>query len=595
MVKLLYSLILLSSIVFSNHTYSKCGFATTRADCGRPATDTYYESQTGHFWIHYDNPDSDHAPPQSNSNSNNIPDFVEEVAIAAEKSPSAIGVVLMNHGLVTWGETAREAYDGHINLISKAERFIGMHHHRNRTVYGPIITQPIDNKRTRQGIAQQLAPTLRGLVSRYSSMLLRFDDSKEVLDFIGSKKAELLTGIGPATPDHTLHTKRLPLWVPIEDPHDVEGIKDALKPAVENHIKQYESWFANHQADGVGMLDPSPRIILVPGVGMWTIGKDMNANRIVNEIYKHTIGIVSDAEAVGEYKTLSAQDAYDAEYWPLELYKLTLAPPEKELARKVALITGAASGIGRAIARRFAEEGAHVVVTDQDRDGADDVATELVRAHGKDRAVAYRLDVTNEKEVKSVFGQVNLIYGGLDILISNAGIASPGLIAELSSEDWRHAFEVNATGHFLIAKEAVNVFRQQNTGGSIVFIGSKNVQAPGKEFGAYSASKAAEVQLARILALETSEYGVRVNIVSPDAIFRDSKLWSETVRKQRADTHGVGVDDLEDFYRNRNLLKVAIYAEDVAEAALFFSGGRALKTTGAILTVDGGVKEAFLR
>jgi NAD(P)-dependent dehydrogenase (short-subunit alcohol dehydrogenase family) len=240
-------------------------------------------------------------------------------------------------------------------------------------------------------------------------------------------------------------------------------------------------------------------------------------------------------------------------------------------------------------------EGAHVIVTDLDKNGASDVVLDLVRDQGKERAVAYRLDVTNEREVRSVFERVKLMYGGLDILISNAGIAAPGLIEELRADDWRYAFEVNATGHFLIAKEAIKIFREQNTGGSIVFIGSKNVQAPGKEFGAYSASKAAEVQLARILALETSEYGVRVNIVSPDAIFRDSKLWSEAVRKQRADAHGVEVRDLEDFYRDRNLLKVAIYAEDVAEAALFFSGNRASKTTGAILTVDGGIREAFLR
>ena len=518
----------------------------------------------------------------------------KEVAMAASANPQAVGVVLMNHGLVTWGSTAKQAYDVHIELVGRAEEFIAKEA-AGKSVFGPPARDGRLDSEQRHQIAQAVAPTLRGLVGRNKRMLLRFDGSEDVMAFVASQRAAKLSDIGPATPDHTLHTKRLPLWVEVKDTQDVAAVKAAIHEGMAAYVSRYHAWFETHRAEGVSMLDPHPRVVLVAGVGMWATGRDVTTTRTVNDIYRHTIGIVHDAEAVGGYQTLSAQDAYDAEYWPLELYKLTLAPPEKELARRVALVTGAASGIGRAIARRFAAEGAHVVVTDLDGEGAELVAADLVKANGAERAIACRLDVTSEQEVRAAFERVRLAYGGVDIVVSNAGIAAPGLIEDLSVADWRRAMEVNATGHFLVAREAVKLLREQDTGGSIVFIGTKNVLAPGREFGAYSASKAAEVQLARVLAMENGEHGIRVNIVNPDAVFRDTKLWSQEVRQQRAAAHGVGEGELEDFYRQRNLLRVAITPEDVAVAALFFAGDRSAKTTGAMLAVDGGVREAFPR
>ena len=515
----------------------------------------------------------------------------KEVALAA---PEAVAVVLMNHGLVTWGDTAKQAYDAHIELVGRAEEFIA-DHAAGRSVFGPPASSaPLDSRQRRE-VAQAVAPTLRGLVGKNRRMILRFDDSEEVMAFVASRRGGELSGIGPATPDHTLHTKRLPLWVEVDDPRDPGRVKAAIRREMEAHVGRYQLWFEAHRADGVSMLDPYPRVVLVSGIGMWATGRDATATRTVNDIYRHTIGIVHGAEAVGGYQTLSAKEAYDAEYWPLELYKLTLPPPEKELARRVALVTGAASGIGRAIARRFAAEGAHVVVTDLDGEGAGLVAAELVQANGAERAIACRLDVTSEEEVSAAFKRVRLAYGGVDIVVSNAGIAAPGLIEELSSSDWRKAMEVNATGHFLVAREAIRTLREAGAGGSLVFVGTKNVPAPGREFGAYSASKAAEAQLARVLALENGEHGIRVNIVNPDAVFRDSKLWSEEVRGQRAAAHGVEAAGLEEFYRRRNLLRVTITPEDVAEAALFLASDRSAKTTGAMLPVDGGVREAFPR
>ena len=519
--------------------------------------------------------------------------LAKEVAQAALASPRAVGVVLMNHGLVTWGATAKHSYDSHIELVSRAEEYIAKHA-IGKTVFGAAGRRWLDTERRRQ-VAQAVAPTLRGLVGQNKRVVLRFDDSKEVMALAGSQQGGELSGIGPATPDHTLHTKRLPLWVGADDPEDVAQVRAAMQQGMDSYVRRYKEWFEANREDAVGMLDPYPRVVLVAGVGMWSAGRDTVASRTVNDIYRHTIGIIHDAQAVGGYQTLTAKDAYDAEYWPLELYKLTLAPPEKELARRVVLVTGAASGIGRAIARRFAAEGAHVAVADVDGEGAERVAAEVTAAHGAERAIACHMDVTNEQEVVAAFDRLRLAYGGVDIVVSNAGIAAPGLIEDLSTDDWRRAMEVNATGHFLVARESVKLLREQNTGGSIIFIGTKNVLAPGREFGAYSASKAAEAQLARVLAIENGEHGIRVNIVNPDAVFRDSKLWSGDVRRQRASAHGVPVEDLEEFYRQRNLLRVTITAEDVAEAALFFAGERSAKTTGALLPVDGGVREAFPR
>jgi NAD(P)-dependent dehydrogenase (short-subunit alcohol dehydrogenase family) len=343
------------------------------------------------------------------------------------------------------------------------------------------------------------------------------------------------------------------------------------------------------------MLDPNPRVILAPGLGMWTAGKDARTARIVHDIYRHTMRIITAAESLGGYETLNDHDAFHAEYWPLELYKLTLLPKEKELAGKVAVITGAASGIGRAIAERFAEEGAHVVVTDVDEGLASEVVRGIIDRNGLRRATVVRLDVSSEEEVERAFENTVLAYGGVDVVVSNAGISSFGSLDVLPTAEWDRSFAVNARGHFLVARAAMRIMKQQGTGGSIVFNASKNVTAPGKDFGAYSVSKAAEAQLCRIVALEGGEFGIRANMLNPDAIFGGSRFWSEEMRAMRAQNYGIEADKLPDYYRNRTLLKTEVTAADVAEAALFLAGPRSAKTTGAMLPVDGGVKEAFPR
>ncbi|HYC62878.1 MAG TPA: bifunctional rhamnulose-1-phosphate aldolase/short-chain dehydrogenase [Thermoanaerobaculia bacterium] len=495
-----------------------------------------------------------------------------DVADAFDAQPDAAGLILMNHGLITWGDSVREAYDRHIELVSRAEAFQS----------GATGSQPVGlSFRRAESPSLQMA-MIRGALG---GRILEFDDSEETLAFLGREDAVKITQIGAATPDHLLYTKRFPLFL-----RPGEDIAEAMRA----YKERYEEWYRAHPSE-FAMLDASPRIVLMSGVGMWTAGKDARAARIVRDIYRHTMRIIADAEAAGGYETLNDHDAFHAEYWPLELYKLTLLPKEKELASKIAFITGAASGIGRAIAERFAEEGGHVVVTDVDFPLAESVAEGIVAKHGLRRAIALKLDVSSEQEVERAFDETIRAYGGVDVVVSNAGISSFGSLDTLPVADWDRSFAVNARGHFLVARAAMRILKQQALGGSIVFNASKNVTAPGKEFGAYSVSKAAEAQLCRIVALEGGEHGIRANMLNPDAIFGGSRFWSEEMRTMRAQAYGVDTERLPDFYRNRTLLKVEVTADDVAEAALFLAGPRSAKTTGAMLPVDGGVKEAFPR
>jgi len=501
-----------------------------------------------------------------------------DVADAFASKPDAEGLVLMNHGLITWGETAREAYEKHVALVTKAEEFLS-------GVGSGVSGVGASTPHTPHPTPTSLAPAIRGALGAKRSVILEFDGSEDVLRFLARDDAKRITQIGPATPDHLLYTKRFPLFLEAGD-----DVANALSDYVERytaHYKNYPSEFA--------MLDPHPRVVLVPGAGMWTAGKDARAARIVRDIYRHTMRIIEFAEGAGGFETLNDEDAFHAEYWPLELYKLTLLPKEKELAGKVAIVTGAASGIGRACAERFAEEGAHVVVTDVDLALAEEVANGIVAKHGLRRAIALRLDVSSEEDVERAYAETIAAYGGVDIIVSNAGISSFGSLDVLPAADWDRAFAVNARGHFLVARAALRIMKQQKTGGSIVFNASKNVTAPGKEFGAYSVSKAAEAQLCRIVALEGGEFGIRANMLNPDAIFGGSRFWSDEMRSMRATAYGITSDNLPDFYRNRTLLKTEVTADDVAEAALFLAGPRSAKTTGAMIPVDGGVKEAFPR
>jgi rhamnulose-1-phosphate aldolase/alcohol dehydrogenase len=515
-----------------------------------------------------------------------------QVADALEANPHATALILERHGTINWGATVQEAYEATIALISRAEAAIAARK-RGRRIFTPAVA-PLDPTRRRE-LAVALAPRLRGRLSQPKRQIVTFDDAPDLLEFASSAEARELSQVGPATPDHTIYTKRVPCLVAVDRVDDAESVWRAIDQSLDAFVKDYTAYFEAHRFESAELLDPLPRVVLVPGLGMFTAGRDRRASGIVSDIYHHTADVIGNASAFGRYVSLTPKDAFDVEYWPLELYKLTLASPEKELARRIALVTGAASGIGRAVARRLAAEGAHVVTADIDEAGARKVADEIVSAVGAGRATGVPMDVTSEASVRAAFEATFLTYGGLDILVSNAGIAHSAPVVALELGDWLTSFAVNATGHFLVAREAMRVLLAQGQGGALVFVATKNVMSPGKDFAAYSAAKAAEAQLAKVLALEGAPHGIRSNIVNPDAVFQDSKLWSEDIRRERAAAQGIAPDQIEEFYRKRNLLGARILPEDVGEAVLFLASDRSAKSSGCTLTVDGGVKDAFPR
>ena len=509
---------------------------------------------------------------------------------AYAKNPGLRAIILDKHGLITWGESAKEAYLETIRMITEAEKFIARRPRAPRIK----VSRSKRPQAARRSNAAAVAPLLRGGIGGNKRMVLFYDDRPEVLRFVRHPRAEALSQIGPFTPDHLMHTKPWPMFLEITRP-DSEKIKAVLPKALEQYRKRYTAYFNRYKTPGVAMLDPNPRVILVPGLGMFTTGKDRRAARIARDIYRHTIGVIQDSAAISSYAVLAPRDLCDFEYWPMENFKLTLLPPEKELSRRVALVTGAAGGIGKAIAERLANEGAMVVLTDIDLEKTREVSEAINRKMGETNSIAFKMDVASEASVRKAFEGAVLAYGGLDILVSNAGIAKSSPVDRLTLSDWDRSMAVNATGHFLVCRETIRVFKEQGLGGNIVVVATKNVLAPGKDFGAYSASKAAQVQLSRILAIEGADDRIRVNMVSPDGVFQESGLWSEEIREERAKAHGIPIGKLEDFYAQRNLLKSKIYPDDVAEAVLFFASDRSAKTTGAILPVDGGVREAFPR
>ncbi|MBQ26714.1 MAG: bifunctional rhamnulose-1-phosphate aldolase/short-chain dehydrogenase [Nitrospiraceae bacterium] len=519
--------------------------------------------------------------------------LAKQVGETYRRHPTLRAIILDKHGLVTWGDSPKVAYLETIKMVSEAECFIGGR-----------VRGSSRRRQRREGIrlvgarrfrAVQLLPVLRGAISKYKRMLVTYDDSELVMAFVDDPRAKRLSQIGPFTPDHLIHTKPKPLFLQLPKECTASAIDRIVQKAVVGYEKEYVKYFERYKTPGVTMLDPIPRIILVPGVGLFTTGKDRRAARIAHDLYCHTMRVIFNASAINSYTAISSKEMCNFEYWPMENYKLTLAPSEKELSRRIALVTGAAGAIGRAIAERLVAAGVSVVLTDVNETKLCTLASKLNKQVGEETAVAIPMDVSNEKNVAEAVQKAILVFGGLDIVVSNAGIARSASVDNIQLDDWADSFAVNATGHFLICREAMRIFKRQGIGGNIVVVATKNVLAPGKDFGAYSASKAAQAQLSRILAIEGGEFGVRVNMVNPDGVFEGSDLWSGELRNARAKAYGIRVSDLERYCSERNLLKVRISAQDVAEAVLFFASDRTSKTTGAMLPIDGGVKEAFPR
>jgi len=535
--------------------------------------------------------------------------LAREVALAVRAKPHAKLVILAKHGLITWGEANEDCYTSTLATISQARDYVEARiAHADRSVFGGARV-PTLSAGERRTIAAQVAPVVRGLVSTEKRQIVYFEDGDEVLTFASSQDAPQLTTIGAACPDHLVHTKPWPLLVEWTPDQDSEALVASLHAGVAAYVEKYRRYLeANAQQNldpdadtpvyraSDAAADPHPRVIVIPGVGMFTTGKDAVMADVSAQLYHRAISVMRGAEACGGFISLSDAESYAVEYWPLEQYKLKLAPPEREFARHVVLVTGAAGGIGSAICRRVAQDGAQIVATDIDLAGAEQLAIYLNQQFGSGRAVAVRMDVTNEESVRAAFEQAALAFGGIDIIVNNAGLASSAPITETSLAEWNKNWNVLATGYFLVAREGFRLLQAQSRGGNLVFIASKNALVAGKNAAAYSTAKAAEAHLARCLAEEGGQFGIRVNTVNPDAVLAGSRIWDSAWRQERAATYGVAPDQLEEVYRKRTTLGVNILPEDIAEAVAFFaSPTRSTKSTGNILNVDGGVAAAYPR
>ncbi|MBA3261529.1 MAG: bifunctional aldolase/short-chain dehydrogenase [Thermoleophilaceae bacterium] len=512
--------------------------------------------------------------------------LAKQVGEAVRSNPALKLIVLAKHGLVCWGDSAEEAYRTTIEVIDRAVEFAN-ERTGGQQRFGGSAGNPAGDD-----VLQAVLPTIRGAVSSERLKLLVADRSARTLEFVSSREAPEVVTVGAACPDHLVHTKRVPLWVPYDPASDD---LDTLRARIVGRAEQYRADYRAYveqcrDADAVPG-DPDARVVLIQHLGLVAAGTTTKAARLSRDLYHRAIEVMAGAQALGGFVSLTAEESFAIEYWPLELYKLSLAPPPGELQGSVAVVTGAAGGIGGEIVARLAQLGACVVGFDLDGEGA--VAS--VDALGE-RGLAIAGDVTSEDSVRAAFNAAVTAFGGADIVVSNAGVASSAPIEETSLAEWSRNHAVLGTGYFLVAREAFRVLREQGIGGALIFIASKNALVAGKNAAAYSSAKAAELHLARCLAEEGGSAGIRVNTVNPDAVLQGSRIWGSSWRAERAAAYGIDEDELEEHYRKRTTLGVHILPEDIAQAVIHFaSPERSGKSTGNLLNVDGGVPAAYSR
>ena len=512
----------------------------------------------------------------------------------ARARPEITGIVLGGHGLFTWGEDSRSCYEHTLEVIRKAAAFLRA---RRAAVAFGGEKSPAWSPERRSDCASLLAPKLRGRVSTENFKVAHFDDSPDVLEFVGSEQLGMLAQLGTSCPDHFLRTKIRPLVLPVASlAADLENLNERLDESLKTYRREYTAYYErNRRAGSPPMRDSDPVVVLVPGVGMLTFARDKATARVAAEFYINAIHVMRGASEVSEYVGLAESEAFGIEYWPLEEAKLRRLPPPKSLAGRIAVVTGGGGGIGRACAERLLVEGACVALLDLDGSALEEAREALAQRHGGDRVRGFVTDVVSEDAVLAAFGYVAREFGGVDLLVASAGIASSSDFDQTSLAEWNRNLSILATGSFLVAREAIRCMKTQGLGGSIVFIGSKNALAASPKAAAYNTAKAAELHLARSLALEGAPLGIRVNTVNPDAVLQGSRIWSGRWRAERAQAWGIEESKLEEHYRARSLLGQSVLPEDVAQAVLFFLSKSSAKSTGNMLNVDAGNPGAFPR
>lgn len=515
-----------------------------------------------------------------------------DIAAVQEANPQAVGVVLGGHGITAWGETSDACERNALWMIRTAETFL---QERGRPEpFGAVLpgreALAADERRER---AAALAPVIRGLASTDRPMVGHFTDAGPVLDFLSRAEHPRLAALGTSCPDHFLRTKVSPLVLDLPADAPVPEAVERLKTLHGEYREAYRAYYERHAVPGSpAMRGADPAIVLVPGVGMFSFGKDKQTARVAGEFYLNAINVMRGAEAVSTYAPIEESEKFRIEYWELEEAKLRRMPKAKPLATRVALVTGAGSGIGRAIAHRLVAEGACVVVADLNAENAAAVAQDL---GGPDRAVAVTVDVTSEEQIAEAFGAAVLAFGGVDLVVNNAGISISKPLLETTARDWDLQHDIMARGSFLVAREAARVMQAQGLGGDIIYIASKNAVFAGPNNIAYSATKADQAHQVRLLAAELGEHGIRVNGINPDGVVRGSGIFAAGWGAQRAATYGIEEEKLGEFYAQRTLLKREVLPEHVANAVFALTGGDLTHTTGLHIPVDAGVAAAFLR
>lgn len=512
-----------------------------------------------------------------------------------EKNPGLRGVILGGHGLFTWGETSYASYVNTLEVIEKAAAFLEENYGKRRPVFGGAATEsrPEESRREK---AAALAPLLRGLASSHRPMIGHFTDDARVLQFIHSRDLPRLAPLGTSCPDHFLRTKIRPLVLDLPENTPEEQVFARIEAQFEAYRADYQQYYERcKHPDSPAMRDPNPVVVLYPGVGMFTFAKDKQTARVASEFYINAINVMRGAEAVSEYVGLAEQEAFDIEYWLLEEAKLQRMPKPKPLSGRVALVSGSGGGIGKAIARKFAEEGACVMLNDVNAERLAAARTEFEKAFGRDAVSSTIMDVTDSKSIESAVRATVLAFGGVDLIVNNAGISISRPLEAHSEADWDKLYDILVKGQFLVSREAVKVMKQQRLGGDILNIVSKNALVAGPNNAGYGSAKAAQAHLSRLLAAELGADRIRVNSVNPDAVIADSNIWAGGWAEGRAKAYGVTVEELPAYYAKRTLLNAVILPEDIANACFAFVGGLLSKSTGNMLNVDGGIAMAFLR
>ncbi|WEF30730.1 bifunctional rhamnulose-1-phosphate aldolase/short-chain dehydrogenase [Pseudoduganella chitinolytica] len=520
---------------------------------------------------------------------------LEEVS---RTQPNLKGIILEGHGLFTWGDTAKSCYETTLAMIQRAEEWLAAN--VKQPVFGGAAVAPLPAGQ-RSALAARLMPLLRGKISKGAGKadlkLGHFDDSPAVLEFVCSRDLQPLAALGTSCPDHFLRTKIRPYVIAFDPANpDFDAVAASLDEGLARYRDDYVAYYERCKHDNSpAVRDANPIIYLIPGVGMLSFAKDKATARIAGEFYVNAINVMRGANGVDSYVGLPEQEAFDIEYWLLEEAKLQRMPKPKSMAGRIALVTGGAGGIGQAVARQLLAEGACVMLTDIDAEALEGARDALAKVAGKDSVAGVVADITSEEAVEQILSACALRFGGIDLLVSNAGIASSSPLEDTTLEVWNRNQDILVKGYFLASRSAFRMMKVQGLGGSMVFVASKNGLVASAGAAAYCTAKAAEIHLARCIALEGAPHGIRVNVVNPDAVIRGSRIWDGKWKQERAQSNKIDADDVEKFYRERSMLKLSVLPEDIAEAVYFLASDKAAKSTGNVLNVDAGNAAAFTR